>query len=246
MKSTNQSRYDRQIRIPEIGAAGQQKLLNTSVLLVGAGGIGSAAAFYLAAAGIGRIGIIDGDAVEPSNLNRQILHTPETLGKPKAVSARLTLERFNPAIQIDIYTTRLNSIPQAKKIFDAYDLILDCTDNYETRYLINQTCIPLEKPWIYAAVTDFEGQLTTIIPGRTPCYRCLYPEAAPPPGPPAPVIGTTPGTLGIFQACEALKFILGMGETLIGKLLFCDLSDMHISHMTLKRNPACSDCSSLF
>ncbi len=230
--------------IPEIGEAGQRKIENAKVLLIGAGGLGSSSAFYLAAAGVGVIGIADDDTVEISNLNRQILHDPSRIDVLKATSAKQTLEKFNPSIDIVVYPSRFKTSQDLCKIINSYDLVVDCTDNYPTRFAINDACIQTGKPWIYGAVSGFEGQAMTIIPGQGPCYRCLYPSAPPAaeadqlPG----VIGVTPGIIGIVQAAEALKYILGKGDLLIGRLLFFDLFEMTISEFKVMKNPNCLSC----
>jgi molybdopterin/thiamine biosynthesis adenylyltransferase len=239
-------RYKRQVLLPEVGASGQSKIANAKVLLIGAGGLGSAASFYLAAAGVGVIGIVDGDRLEMSNLNRQILHNPKGIDELKAISAKQTLERCNPSIKIVVYPTRFKSADELYKIIVHYDLVLDCTDNYPTRYDINDACVQAGKTWIYGAVAGFEGQAMTIVPGQSACYRCLYPS--PPPvveGAPLPgVIGVMPGIIGTMQATEALKYLLGNEYLLVGRLLFIDLLEMSLSKLKVSRNPKCPSCGS--
>ncbi|MCK5836256.1 MAG: HesA/MoeB/ThiF family protein [Desulfobacula sp.] len=238
-------RYQRQTLLPEVGIQGQKILNNSKVLLIGAGGLGSSAAFYLAAAGVGRIGLADDDVVDQSNLNRQILHTPGTIGKPKVDSARETLKKFNPDIKITPHPIKITSEKQLEKLIRDYDLVLDCTDNYPTRYTINQACINQQKPWIYGAVSEFEGQVMTLIPGITPCYQCLYPSAPAASEEIAAVMGVVPGLIGTLQASEALKYLLNTGELLTGRLLFVDLMDIHFDIMTVTRNKNCPACGHL-
>ncbi len=235
-------RYQRQTLLPEVGIQGQETLKNSSVLLVGAGGLGSSAAFYLAAAGVGHIGLVDDDVVDQSNLNRQILHTPGTIGKSKVASARETLKRFNPDVTITPHPIKISSENQLEELITDYDLVLDCTDNYPTRYTINQACIHQQKPWIYGAVSEFEGQVMTLIPGTTPCYRCLYPSAPAASEGIAAVMGVAPGLIGTLQAAEALKYLLDTGKLLTGRLLFVDLMDIHFDIMTVTRNKECPAC----
>lgn len=241
-------RYERQILIPEIGEAGQLKIEKARVLLVGAGGLGSSSSFYLAAAGVGVIGIADADTIEISNLNRQILHDQSRIDELKVTSAKQTLEKFNPAIDIVAYPNRFKTSSDLVKIISSYDLVVDCSDNYPTRFAINDACIQTGTPWIYGAVAGFEGQAMTFVPGQGPCYRCLYPSAPSSaeteqlPG----VIGVSPGIIGIIQAAEALKYILGKGDLLASRLLFIDLLDMTFSEFKVMRNPRCLSCRDLF
>jgi molybdopterin/thiamine biosynthesis adenylyltransferase len=238
-------RYSRQILLPEVGSDGQEKLKNAAILLVGAGGLGSPCAYYLAAAGVGVIGIADDDAVEMSNLNRQILHSQSRIGKPKVISAKETIESFNPHVTVKTYPYRLSSGFPFEDEIEGYDLVIDCSDNYDTRYRINELCIKKQKPWIFGAVSEFEGQVMTIIPGKSPCYRCLYPSAAMSGQIPA-VIGVTPGVIGILQAAEALKHILDTGNLLTGRFLHVDLKDMQFDVFRLTRNVNCPSCAGLF
>lgn len=240
----NFDRFERQIRIPEIGFEGQKRINMAKVLLIGAGGLGSVAAYYLAAAGVGCIGIADGDTVEMSNLNRQILHTPSRIGMLKVNSAKIALEEFSPLTEILIYPERFSTPDSSAPIIRSYDVVIDCCDNYLTRFAINTACIQTGKPFIYGAVSGFEGQVMTIIPGRGPCYQCLYPSAPPPSNEQHSigVIGVTPGILASIQTSEALKYILGRGNLLVGRLLFIDLLEMTLSQMRVRRNKICPSC----
>lgn len=235
-------RFQRQMLLPEVGIEGQKRLKAAKVLLVGAGGLGSAAAYYLAAAGIGTLGIVDGDRVEMTNLNRQILHDPLQIGKLKVSSARATLATFNHSLNIATYPTRIEALQELTQIMSEYDLAIDCTDNFATRFLINDACLQAQKPWIYGAISGFEGQAMTIVPGRGPCYRCLY--VSPPSSSQTltPVIGVSPGIIGIIQAAEALKYILRKGRLLTGRLLYMDLLEMTWSEFTVQRNMNCQSC----
>src|SRR3954468_9979011 len=215
-------RYSRHIILPEVGGLGQTKLLQAKVLLVGAGGLGSPAAYYLAAAGVGTLGIIDNDVVDVSNLQRQILHANERVGMPKVDSAKKTLEALNPDVKVIPYQAKLTS-ENIMEIIKDYDFVVDGCDNFPTRYLVNDACVLTGKPNVHGSIFQFEGQATVFYPGKGPCYRCLYPE--PPPADMAPscaeagVLGVLPGLIGTIQALETIKLILGKGETLVGKLL---------------------------
>ena len=241
----NFKRFERQIQIPEIGIEGQRKIKRAKVLLIGAGGLGSPVAYYLAAAGVGRIGIADGDRIEVSNLNRQVLHSPERTGMLKAESAEQTIRSFSPETKVSVYAERLSSVDEITRIMKGYDVIVDCCDNYPTRFAMNTACIQSHKPFVYGAVSEFEGQVMTIIPGKGACYQCLYPSA------PLPsemhtssgVIGVSPGTVGCIQATEALKYILGVGVLLVGRLLFIDLLEMTFSLLAVERNKSCPACA---
>jgi len=240
------NRYSRHIILPEVGGEGQKKLLESKVFLVGAGGLGSPAAFYLAAAGIGKIGIADNDNVDFSNLQRQILHSTKDVDYPKAQSAKETIEDLNPDIEVVPYTDRLNS-ENIIDIIKDYDVILDGSDNFPTRYLVNDACVMLGKPLSHGAIFRFDGQATTIIPGKGPCYRCLY-EVPPPPDlvpscQEAGVLGVIAGTIGVIQATEVIKIILGKGELLNGKLLLYDSLGMDFKKLKIQRNPDCPICS---
>ena len=239
-------RYSRHLLIPEVGAAGQTRLLESKALLIGAGGLGSPAAFYLAAAGVGTIGIVDFDVVDLSNLQRQILHTNDRIGERKVESARKTIEALNPDVKVVAHEEMLVA-DNVDRIISGYDVIIDGTDTFETRYLLNDAAVAKGITVIHASVFRFEGQLTTFIPYEGPCYRCLYP--APPPPELAPgcsvagVLGVVPGIMGMLQANEALKVLLGIGDTLAGRLLIFDALDSTFSEMQLRRDPACPVCS---
>ena len=238
-------RYSRHLLIPEVGEEGQRKLLDARVLLVGAGGLGSPAALYLAAAGVGTLGIVDADIVDDSNLQRQVLHTTDRLGIPKVESARLTIEALNPDVNVVAHETRLDK-ENVLEIFANYDIILDGTDNFATRYLINDACVLLDKPNAHGSIFRFEGQATTFVPRVGPCYRCLFPTPPPPELAPscaeAGVLGLLPGTVGLIQATEVVKLILGIGEPLIGRLLTYDALEMEFRDLRLNRDPECPMC----
>ncbi len=240
--SDTATRFQRQIMFPEVGLDGQKKLQKAKILIVGSGGLASSAAYYLAAAGIGKIGIADDDQVELSNLNRQILHDTSRIGMPKVDSAQKTLQSLHPALEVETYPRRLASSEELFGVLTGYDLIVDCTDNYITRFNINEACIRSGKPWIYGAVFGFEGQAMTIIPGKGPCYRCLYPSAPSDVDPVVPVMGVTPGIIGLIEATEAIKHILGVGTPLLGRMLFVDLLDMTMSEFKISRNADCPAC----
>ena len=211
----NFKRFERQIQIPEIGIEGQRKIKRAKVLLIGAGGLGSPVAYYLAAAGVGRIGIADGDRIEVSNLNRQVLHTPERTGMLKVESAEQTIRTFSPETKVSVYAERLSSVDEITRIMKGYDVIVDCCDNYPTRFAMNTACIQAHKPLVYGAVSGFEGQVMTIIPGKGACYQCLYPSAPPSnTHPSVGVIGVSSGIVGCIQATEALKCIVGTGKNI--------------------------------
>jgi len=238
-------RYSRHIILPEVGGKGQKKLLESKVFLVGAGGLGSPAAFYLAAAGIGKIGISDNDDVDFSNLQRQILHSTKDVGRPKVQSAKETLEALNPDVEVVPYTERLNS-ENIIDIIKDYDVILDGSDNFPTRYLVNDACVMLGKPLSHGSIFRFDGQATTILPGQGPCYRCLY-ETPPPPDlvpscQEAGVLGIIAGIIGVIQATEVIKLRLEKGNLLNGKLLLYDSLNMDFKKLKIQRNPACPMC----
>jgi len=238
-------RYSRQIILAEVGGEGQKKLLASSVLVAGCGGLGSPAAYYLAAAGVGKIGLLDSDRVELSNLQRQILHFTPDAGKSKAESGREKILALNPDVKAEVYPVRLDS-SNALDIIRGFDFVLDCTDNFPARYLINDACVLLGKPFSHAGILRFEGQATTVFPGEGPCYRCIFPE--PPPAGFVPncqqagVIGGTAGLMGVIQATEAVKHILGAGGSLKGKLLIADLLEWNFKTLVFKRDPACRVC----
>jgi molybdopterin/thiamine biosynthesis adenylyltransferase/rhodanese-related sulfurtransferase len=247
LNDEQRTRYSRHLTIPEVGEKGQLKLLDTDVLMLGAGGLGSPAAYYLAAAGIGKLGIIDSDVVDRSNLQRQILHTDDRVGEPKTDSARKTLKGLNPDVDIETFNTRLNS-DNILDIFDGYDMVVDGGDNFPTRYLINDACVKLGIPNVHGSVFRFEGQASVFHPDdEGPCYRCLYPE--PPPAELAPscqeagVLGVIPGIIGMMQAVEVIKLSLDIGNTLQGRLLSYDALDASFRELQLERDPECPVCS---
>jgi adenylyltransferase/sulfurtransferase len=238
-------RYSRHLLIPEVGLEGQRKLKGSSALIVGTGGLGSPVSLYLAAAGIGRIGLVDYDVVDSSNLQRQVIHGTSTVGKLKVESARAKLLDLNPDIQIDVYNEPYTS-ENAMRIAKDYDIILDGTDNFPTRYLTNDVAVFLGKPNVYASIYRFDGQVSVFDAKVGPCYRCLFPEPPPPGLVPScaegGVLGVLPGTVGTIQATEALKVLLGIGEPLIGKLLLYNALDMSFDFVKLKKNPNCRVC----
>jgi molybdopterin/thiamine biosynthesis adenylyltransferase len=231
--------------LPTVGAMGQKKLLNARVLLLGAGGLGSPAALYLAAAGIGTIGIVDFDTVDLSNLQRQILHRQEEVGKPKVESAMRTLNALNPDVKVVPHRTRLYS-DNVFDIIENYDYIVDGTDNFQTRYLINDASVMTDKTVIHGSIFQFDGQVTVFKPKTGPCYRCLFPAPPPPGAVPncaeAGVFGVLPGIVGSIQAVETLKLILGEGQPLIGRLLIFDALAMEFSEVKIRRDPNCPVC----
>jgi sulfur-carrier protein adenylyltransferase/sulfurtransferase len=238
-------RYSRHFLLPEVGEDGQAKLLQAKVLLVGAGGLGSPAAYYLAAAGVGTLGIIDNDVVDISNLQRQILHANDRVGMPKVESAKKTLEGLNPDVKVIPYQAKLTS-ENIMEIIKDYDLVIDGCDNFPTRYLVNDACVLTGKPNVHGSIFQFEGQATVFYPGKGPCYRCLYPE--PPPAEMAPscaeagVLGVLPGLIGVIEALEAVKLILGKGDSLVGRLLHFNTLTMEINTLKLRRDPNCPMC----
>ena len=239
-------RYARHLILPEVGGAGQRKLLNTSVLLLGAGGLGSPAAMYLAAAGVGKLGILDFDAVDASNLQRQLLHGVEDLGRPKVDSAEDTLQGLNPDLQVVKHPVHVNS-ENAFEIFRPYDLVVDGTDNFPTRYLANDAAYLLVKPLVYGAIYRFEGQMTVFDAAHGHgCYRCLFPTPPPPGAVPscaeAGVFGVLPGIIGSLMAFETIKYVLGIGDSLVGRLLVFEGMDMSFRTLNLRRNPECPLC----
>jgi sulfur-carrier protein adenylyltransferase/sulfurtransferase len=238
-------RYSRHLLIPEVGLEGQRKLKGSSALIIGTGGLGSPVSLYLAAAGIGRIGLVDYDVVDSSNLQRQVIHGTSTVGKLKVESARAKLLDLNPDIQVDVYNEPYTS-ENAFRIARDYDIILDGTDNFPTRYLTNDVAVFLGKPNVYASIYRFDGQVSVFYAKEGPCYRCLFPEPPPPGLVPScaegGVLGVLPGTIGTLQATEALKVLLGIGEPLIGKLLLYNALDMSFDFVKLKKNPNCRVC----
>ncbi len=245
MSEAQSKRYSRHLLIPEVGEQGQLKLLDSRVLLIGAGGLGSPAAYYLAAAGVGTIGIIDFDVVDESNLQRQILHNTKRIGQYKAESARETIEALNPDVKVITHIEQLDETNVARIIAD-YDVILDGTDNFPTRYLLNDAALIANKPVVHGSVFRFEGQLTVFKPYEGPCYRCLYPEPPPPELAPscaeAGVLGVLPGIIGLLQATETIKLLLGIGEPLVGRLMTYDALAGEFSELHLYRDPECPAC----
>jgi sulfur-carrier protein adenylyltransferase/sulfurtransferase len=239
-------RYSRHLLIPEVGLEGQRKLKNASILVIGTGGLGSPVALYLAAAGVGRIGLVDYDVVDFSNLQRQVIHGTSGIGVLKVESARQRMLDLNPDIQVDVYNEPFTSA-NAMRIASPYDVIIDGTDNFPTRYLSNDVCVLLGKPNVYGSIYRFDGQVSVFDARRGPCYRCLFPEPPPPGLVPScaegGVLGVLPGTIGTLQATEALKLILGIGEPLIGRLLLFDALDMSFDTVKLRKNPKCKVCS---
>lgn len=240
-------RYSRHLLIPEVGLQGQKKLKAASVLVIGTGGLGSPVALYLAAAGIGRIGLVDYDIVDFSNLQRQVIHGESTLGQLKVKSAKARMLDINPDIQVDIYNEPFTS-ENAFRIAEPYDLIIDGTDNFPTRYLTNDLAVLTGKPNVYGSIFRFDGQVSVFDAKEGPCYRCLFPEPPPPGLVPScaegGVLGVLPGTIGTLQATEAIKLILGIGEPLIGKLLLYNALDMSFDFVRLRKNPNCKVCGS--
>jgi adenylyltransferase/sulfurtransferase len=245
LSSQEVARYSRHLIMPEVGMEGQKRLKAASVLLIGAGGLGSPLGLYLAAAGVGRIGLVDFDVVDFSNLQRQVLHGTPDVGRSKLQSARDRLQAINPEVRLDLYETRL-SAANALEIFKPYDIIIDGTDNFPTRYLVNDACVLLKKPNVYGSIFRFDGQASVFHPPAGPCYRCLYPEPPPPGEVPScaegGVLGILPGLIGCIQATEAVKLILGRGETLTGRLLLYDALQMRFQEFKVRRNPRCPMC----
>ena len=238
-------RYSRHLIMPEVGLEGQRKLKGASVLLIGTGGLGSPSALYLAAAGIGRIGLVDYDVVDETNLQRQVIHGMSTVGQSKLDSAEGRLRDLNPDIHIDKYNVPLTS-DNALELFEPYDIIIDGTDNFPTRYLVNDACVKLGKPNVYGSIFRFEGQLSVFHAEEGPCYRCMFPEPPPPGLVPScaegGVLGILPGTIGTMQATEAIKLILGIGEPAIGRMLLYDALEMSFTTIRVRKNPECPVC----
>lgn len=238
-------RYSRHLIMPEVGMEGQRKLKAASVLLIGAGGLGSPLAMYLAAAGVGRLGLVDYDVVDHTNLHRQVIHGTKDVGRPKLESAKETILDINPHVQVDLYEEPLTS-ENALRIFEPYDVIIDGTDNFPTRYLTNDACVLLGKPNVYGSIFRFEGQVSVFYAEEGPCYRCLFPEPPPPGLVPScaegGVLGVLPGTIGVLQATEAIKLILGVGKPLIGRLLLYEALNMEYNEVRLRKNPNCKVC----
>ncbi len=246
LSSGQQARYQRHLMLPEVGAAGQEKLLAAKVLVIGAGGLGSPALYYLAAAGVGCIGIVDNDRVEISNLQRQILHQTADIGKEKVLSAAAKLAPLNPDVRL-VTDATMATADNLAELASGYDFIIDATDNFTAKFLINDTCIQLGIPYSHGGILRFAGQTMTVIPGESSCYRCIFPE------PPDPVtaqccakdglLGVLPGIIGTIQAAEALKYLLGLGDLLCDRLLTFDLLKMRFREIPRRKNRACPICS---
>jgi molybdopterin/thiamine biosynthesis adenylyltransferase/rhodanese-related sulfurtransferase len=254
LTDAQRDRYSRHLLLPEVGEAGQAKLLKSKVLLIGAGGLGSPAGLYLAAAGVGTLGLVDADVVDASNLQRQVLHATSRIGHPKVESAEKVLQDLNPDVKVVGYKERLGS-SNVERLFADYDVVVDGTDNFPTRYLVNDASVWLGKPVVHGSIFRFDGQLTTFVPDRAaaklgiaagPCYRCLYPEPPPPHLAPscqeAGVLGILPGVIGLLQATEAIKLLLGRGDPLVGRLLTYDSMKMKFRELKLRRAPDCPVC----
>jgi sulfur-carrier protein adenylyltransferase/sulfurtransferase len=245
MTPEQRERYSRHTLLPEVGVDGQVKLLNAKVLLLGAGGLGAPTALYLAAAGVGTIGLVDDDVVDASNLQRQVIHNTERIGTPKTESARLTIEALNPDVKVIEHRLRLDA-ENILGIIDDYDVIVDGADNFPTRYLLNDASVRLRKPVVSASILSFDGQISTFVPFEGPCYRCLYPT--PPPAELAPscsangVLGVMAGTMGTLQANEVLKLVMGIGEPLVGRLLLYEALGTRFTELKVRRDPECPIC----
>jgi molybdopterin/thiamine biosynthesis adenylyltransferase/rhodanese-related sulfurtransferase len=245
MTPEQRERYSRHTLLPEVGVEGQLKLLNAKVLLVGAGGLGAPAALYLAAAGVGTMGLVDDDVVDASNLQRQVIHNTERVGMPKTQSARVTIEALNPDVKVVEHRTRLVA-SNIVEVLEGYDVIVDGADNFPTRYLLNDASVRLRKPVVSASILSFDGQISTFVPYEGPCYRCLYPT--PPPAELAPscsangVLGVMAGTMGLLQANEVIKLILGVGEPLVGRLLLFEALGTRFTELKVRRDPSCPIC----
>lgn len=243
-----QERYARHLMLEGVGEEGQLKLLGGSVLVIGAGGLGSPVLLYLAAAGVGRLGIADSDAVELSNLQRQIIHTTPRIGSAKALSAQAALEALNPDVRIEAHQLRV-AADNIAELLTPYDFVIDATDNFESKFLINDACVTAGKPYSHGGILRFSGQTMTVIPGKTPCYRCIFPEE--PVGEvaiacsKAGVLGVLPGIIGTLQATEAIKYLLGAGNLLAGRLLTYDSALMKFREIPLRKTPDCPVCGAL-
>jgi molybdopterin/thiamine biosynthesis adenylyltransferase/rhodanese-related sulfurtransferase len=246
LSTEQRARYSRHLLIPEVGEEGQQRLLDARVLLVGAGGLGSPASLYLAAAGVGTLGIIDDDVVDESNLQRQIVHSTDRLGEPKVGSAKRTLEALNPDVRVVPFQERLTSDNVERILADGWDVIVDGADNFPTRYLVNDASVWHGIPVVHGSIFRFEGQVTVFAPGAGPCYRCLFPQPPPPELAPScaegGVLGVLPGIIGSIQANEALKLILERGDTLVGRLLLFDALGTTLDEVTVRKDPYCPVC----
>ena len=246
LDSAKRARYSRHVLIPEVGEAGQLKLLDSRILLVGAGGLGSPAALYLAAAGVGTIGLIDADVVDASNLQRQVLHSTTAIGEPKVDSARRALEALNPDVTVRTFQERLTSENVDKILSESWDVIVDGADNFPTRYLVNDASVWHGIPVVHGSIFRFEGQVTVFRPGDGPCYRCLFPQPPPPELAPScaegGVLGVLPGVIGSLQASEALKLALGIGDPLVGRLLLFDALAAEFNEVQIRKDPNCPVC----
>jgi molybdopterin/thiamine biosynthesis adenylyltransferase/rhodanese-related sulfurtransferase len=254
LTDAQRDRYSRHLLLPEVGEAGQAKLLKAKVLLIGAGGLGAPSSLYLAAAGVGTLGLVDADTVDASNLQRQVIHATSRVGMSKVDSAEMIIKDLNPDVKVVGYKERIDS-SNVERIFSDWDVIVDGTDNFPTRYLVNDASVFLGKPVVHGSIFRFDGQLTTFVPGSAakklglpagPCYRCLYPEPPPPHLAPscqeAGVLGILPGVIGLLQATEAIKLVLGRGDPLVGRLLTYDSLKMKFRELKLRRNPECPVC----
>jgi molybdopterin/thiamine biosynthesis adenylyltransferase/rhodanese-related sulfurtransferase len=245
MTPEQRDRYSRHTLMPEVGVDGQLKMLNAKVLLLGAGGLGAPTALYLAAAGIGTIGLVDDDVVDASNLQRQVIHNTERIGTPKTESARLTIEALNPDVKVIEHRFRLNA-ENILGIIEDYDVIVDGADNFPTRYLLNDASVRLRKPVVSASILSFDGQISTFVPFEGPCYRCLYPTPPPPELAPScsanGVLGVMAGTMGTLQANEVLKLVMGIGEPLVGRLLLYEALGTRFTELKVRRDPECPIC----
>lgn len=245
LRRDQELRYARHLLLPDIGVAGQLRLLDAKVLCLGAGGLGSPAALYLAAAGVGTIGLVDDDVVDASNLQRQVIHTTDRVGVPKVESAAVTLGALNPDVEVVPHRLRLDS-GNAEGIVAGYDLVIDGADNFQTRYLLNDVALKLGKPVVHASIFRFEGQITVFAANGGPCYRCLYPEPPPPEHAPscseAGVLGVLPGVVGVLQATEAIKVLLGIGAPLVGRLVVYDALALRFRELKLRADPGCRTC----
>ena len=245
LSKEQRSRYSRHTLLPEVGVEGQLKLLGSKVLLIGAGGLGAPSALYLAAAGVGTLGIVDDDVVDDTNLQRQVIHNSERVGMPKTESARLTIEALNPDVEVVEHRTRIDA-DNVLEIIEGYDILVDGADNFPTRYLLNDASVRLRKPVVSASILAFDGQISTFVPYEGPCYRCLYP--VPPPAELAPscgaagVLGVMAGVMGLLQANEVIKLAAGIGEPLIGRLLLYDSMGTRFTELKVKRDPDCPIC----
>jgi molybdopterin/thiamine biosynthesis adenylyltransferase/rhodanese-related sulfurtransferase len=245
MTPEQRDRYSRHTLMPEVGVDGQLKMLNAKVLLLGAGGLGAPTALYLAAAGIGTIGLVDDDVVDASNLQRQVIHNTERIGTPKTESARLTIEALNPDVKVIEHRFRLDA-ENILGIIEGYDVIVDGADNFPTRYLLNDVSVRLRKPVVSASILSFDGQISTFVPFEGPCYRCLYPTPPPPELAPScsanGVLGVMAGTMGTLQANEVLKLVMGIGEPLVGRLLLYEALGTRFTELKVRRDPECPIC----